>query len=368
MLRRPTGFVERAWSGLPGSAPWTSALTPLAWIYAAASARARRRAAALRSEAEGAHVIAVGGLTVGGSGKSSVARWLAGQAAAWGRAAILLRGYGASPPAGAELVPDFDGLATAPRVARYGDDALAHRVALPRGVAVVVGADRREGALAATSGFGARTLVLDDGWEQCGLRWNELWIVLDPARPAGNGALLPAGPLRRPVECLLEATKLTFVIDGEGGLPEATRAWAARHAEGVPVLSFRRVARGVSVPGCADTVPFPSGARVGLVSGIGAPGRFERFVRAQGGSVTGHAVFPNHASWRPPELERVLEALTRAGSGLVLLTEKDEPRWPAGLRGSTAVRVLRTTLLPLDPPDMPLNPLRAALAGGTPLG
>ena len=368
MLRRPSAVLERAWSGLPGSVPWTRALAPLALLYGAASAHARERAAAHRSRIQGAHVIAVAGLTVGGSGKSGVARWLAGQAAVWDRAAILLRGYGAARRGGAEFVPDLDGLAAASRVGRYGDDALAHRLALPREAAVVVAADRLEGARAATSGFGARTLVLDDGWEQDGLRWDELWIVLDPLRPEGNGDLLPAGPLRRPVETLREGTRIVFVLDGEPALPETARRWVGDHGFGVPSLTLRRVVRGVSGPGRLEVEPPRVGARVGLVSGVGAPARFERLVRAQGLVVTGHAAFSNHAAWRPRDLERAIDALAVAGSECVLLTEKDEPRWPAGLRTPVPVRVLRTELTPLDSPASALEPLRTALAGRSMLG
>jgi tetraacyldisaccharide 4'-kinase len=313
-------------------------------------------------------VVAVAGLTVGGSGKSGVARWLAGRAAERDRAAILLRGYGAVRRGGAEFVPDLEGLAAAPRVRRYGDDALAHRFALPRDVAVVVAADRLEGARAAIFGFGARTLVLDDGWEQDRLRWNELWIVLDPLRPEGNGGLLPAGPLRRPLETLREGTRIVFVLDGETALPETARQWAADHGLSAPILALRRVVRGVSGPGRPEVGPPPAKARVGLVSGVGAPARFEGLVRAQGLVVAGHAAFPNHAAWRPRALERAIGRLELAGVECVLITEKDEPRWPGGLRTRIPVQVLRTELQPLGSPASALEPIRSALAGGSTLG
>ena len=39
------GAVERAWSGAPGTVPWTLALAPAAALYAAASGATRHRAA-----------------------------------------------------------------------------------------------------------------------------------------------------------------------------------------------------------------------------------------------------------------------------------------------------------------------------------
>ena len=102
-------MFERAWSGEPGSPRWTRLLAPLSFAYALGSAFARGRAAKLRQRIPTAHVIAVGNLTVGGTGKSSVARWLALEAAAAGAsAAIVLRGHGArGARGGPRVVPEL---------------------------------------------------------------------------------------------------------------------------------------------------------------------------------------------------------------------------------------------------------------------
>jgi tetraacyldisaccharide 4'-kinase len=126
-VRGIAGSFERSWSGEPGQVAWTKALLPLAAGYAIASGFARRRAAAGRRALDGAHVIAVGNLTVGGAGKSSLARWLALQALTAGaRAAVLLRGHGSDASArGPGVVPDFSNYPLLARVGRYGDEAIA---------------------------------------------------------------------------------------------------------------------------------------------------------------------------------------------------------------------------------------------------
>src|SRR6185503_10812969 len=176
------GALERSWSGEPGVIPWTLALLPLAGAYAIGSGWARRAAARTRVSVEGVHVVAVGNLTVGGTGKSSIARWLAGEVAeAGGRGAVLLRGHGANAAVDAPAaVPDFGGLPLAGASGRYGDEALAHRAALPRSIAVIVGPDRARAASSARFGYGATVAILDDGWEQRRLAWNELWVTVDP--------------------------------------------------------------------------------------------------------------------------------------------------------------------------------------------
>ena len=362
------GALERAWSGEPGAWGWTRVLLPAAAAYAAASSVARRRASRARRGIAGLYVVAVGSLTVGGAGKSSLARWLALEAIAGGaRAAILLRGHGAGKAHGAtEVVPDFDGYPFGGALKRCGDDAVAHRAALPRSVAVAVDRDRRRAALAVRSGYGAAVAVLDDGWEQPRLLWNELWVLLDPHCPRGNGWALPAGPLRRPTETLREADVVAFVLEGEEeDVPESTLQWTAARAPGAAVVRFRRALHGVSGlgGGAVEAWERDWGPAV-LVSGVGAPGRLERFARSSGIEFVHHAAFPDHARWERAALEPALAGAAAQGARIALVTEKDEARWPAGVRSTIPVRVLRASLRPIDPTDAALFRVRAAAAGG----
>jgi tetraacyldisaccharide 4'-kinase len=370
-VRGIAGVIEGSWSGEPGSPAWTKALLPLAAGYAAASGIARRRARRKRRPLPGCHVIAIGNLTVGGTGKSTIARWLAQEAVRTGvRAAVLLRGHGAGDlPDGSGVVPDFAGYPLRERTARYGDEAVALRLALPREASVAVSRDRGRAARAVRSGYDARVLILDDGWEQGSLAWDELWVTLDPRHPAGNGSLLPAGPLRRPVRSLREAARLVFLLEEPGEtVPEATRAWAGRVAPGVPTLRFQRTLRGTSPLGKSEPPePLPRGARVAVVSGIGAPSRLDRFLRAAGAEVRFHAAYPDHARWSAASLEPALSRARREGVETVLITEKDEPRWPPGLDAAIATRVIRTGVLPLDPVEEALRPMRRAVARLAPI-
>ncbi len=366
-MRGIAGWVERSWSGEPGSPSWTKALLPLAAGYAVLSGVARSRARANRRPIEGCHVVAVGNLTVGGTGKSTIARWLATEAAASGaRAAILLRGHGAdAPPDDRGVVPDFAGYPLAKAIARYGDEGLALRRSLPREVSVAIDPNRMRAGRAARSGYGARVLILDDGWEQESLAWDELWVALDSRRPLGNGQLLPAGPLRRPGSAIREATRIVFVLEEpDEVIPQSTAAWLDREAPGIPRLRLRRAMLGTSPPGTAGTPETPApGSRVALVSGIGAPARLTRFVLAAGLDLRYHAAFPDHARWSVSALRTALSRGAREGAEVVLITEKDEPRWPADLGGALPVRVIRTGIAPLDPVDEALRAIRAAAAG-----
>jgi len=344
------GIVESSWSGAPGSVPWTAALAPVAALYERGARRARRRAAESRRTLRDVHVIAVGNLTVGGTGKSSLARWIAERAAGGARAAVLLRGHGGSRSGpDPEAVPDFAGYPLARAAERFGDEAAAHRAALPPRVAVIAGRDRLRAARLARDGYGARTVVLDDGWEQGTLTWNVLWVALDPDRPAGNGRELPAGPLRRPPGTLGDASVLAFVLEGaDETVSDRAVAWAQGLAPVAAIARFRRVLRGLAPWGG----PTGDSGAVGpalLLTAVGAPARVERFVRGAGIEVAAHAAFPDHARIAPERLREALREGARRGAAVALVTEKDEHRWTMPADPPIPVLALRTGLLPLDP-------------------
>ncbi len=192
-----------AWRSLP--------LWPLALLYRMILAlRALAyRSGLFRVEHVDVPVIVVGNLTVGGTGKTPVAAWLARQLEARGRrVGVVLRGYGGSHRGAPRIVAPADD----PGIT--GDEALVHA---RRGVhVVVIGADRVAAAgLAAEQG--AEVVVCDDGLQHARLARDYEIAVVDGARGLGNRWLLPAGPLREPAR-ELESVHAVVVTErgGEG--------------------------------------------------------------------------------------------------------------------------------------------------------
>lgn len=356
------GALERSWSGR--STPWTLALAPLALGYAAGSAVARGRASSSRHALEGTPVLCVGGLTVGGSGKSSLVRWLAEAIVdRGGHPAVVSRGHGRDDVTLTLVLPDSPDYPADRLARRAGDEAAALRAALSTEAVIAVGRDRRRAALRAIAGYGATSVLLDDGWEQGTLAWDRLWVAVDPAHPFGNGWVLPAGPLRRPSGTLREAHVIAFVLEAGDEITETILRAVRAQAPQAAILRFRRSLDRVTVLG--DRGPSASllqGAPVALVTGVGAPDRVERLVAASGAHVVHHAAFPDHARFEQDDLARALERGAAAGATEALITEKDEARWPRSFQPSLPVRVLRTRLTPLDPVEPHLDGL--APAGG----
>ena len=146
-------------------------------------------------------VVVVGGLTVGGTGKTPICIALALELSARGfKPGILTRGYKSNCPSFPCQVP----LTGAPEV--YGDEPCLMRQATH--VPVVIDPKRSRGA-DYLAGLGVDVIITDDGLQHYALDRDVEICVLDGARMLGNGHLLPAGPLReakwrlKTVDCIV---------------------------------------------------------------------------------------------------------------------------------------------------------------------
>ena len=161
--------VHWLWGASPAARVARLPLIPLAGAYWAVMKlrAAQGGAGAVRLPLP---TIAVGNLSVGGTGKTPLAAWIAAYCAARGRTpGILLRGYG-------------------------GDEPLVHRRLVPQGV-VVANPDRVAGAAAARA-QGARVLVLDDAYQLLDVGRDLNIAVVSAESAAASPWPLPAGPWR----------------------------------------------------------------------------------------------------------------------------------------------------------------------------
>ncbi|MEY2854174.1 MAG: hypothetical protein RL030_1306 [Pseudomonadota bacterium] len=269
-------WLQRAW--YERRAPLL--LRPLSWLYrgvVAVRAGFYRRGWCA-SDHPGVPVVVVGNITVGGTGKTPVVLWLVARLRERGVAVgIASRGYG-----GSERGPR---LVDAPaRAAEVGDEALM--LARASGAPVCV-ARRRAAAARELVRQGCELVLCDDGLQHLALRRDLEVVVVDARRGLGNGALLPAGPLREPAR-RLESVDL-LLLNGEGparGLPAAARA----RAMGFQLFlgEAQALADGARRP-LADFSSDP----VHAVAGIGDPQRFFAALRVAGLKLVEHA-FPDH--------------------------------------------------------------------------
>ena len=144
-------------------------------------------------------VVSIGNISAGGTGKTSLVRYLAQELGRTLRVAVLLRGYRRKSK-GTLVVSEWGELKVG--VEEAGDEAYLLAKLLPS-ASVVVSEDRYRGGLLAVERLGAELIVLDDGFQHRRLH-RDLDIVLLRRRDLTD-SLLPAGLLREPIENLSRA-------------------------------------------------------------------------------------------------------------------------------------------------------------------
>jgi tetraacyldisaccharide 4'-kinase len=249
--------------------------------------------------------VAVGNLTVGGSGKTPIAIWIAHYYVSHGLVpGILLRGYG-------------------------NDETQVHQHAVPEAVVVadpdrVVGADR---ALAR----GAQVLVLDDAYQRLDVRRDLNIAVISAETTRAVRWSLPAGPWREGWGALDRADAV--IVTRKRATPEAALALAAKLQNKVsgPVaiahLGLRYLEGMVS--GRRHPASSLAGKRVVAASGIADPDAFVAQTKATGAAVQ-VATWKDHHDYREEDVAWLAHAASRADH--VVITQKDavklRDRWP----------------------------------------
>ena len=303
--------LEGLWYGdSPGARLGRAALWPAVRMYSAA---VRLRGAMydrgmLESVEAPIPVLAVGNVSVGGTGKTPVAAWAVARLRERGaHPAVLLRGYG-------------------------GDEPLVHEMLNP-GTPVVRDADRVRGARTAHAA-GADCLVLDDAFQHRRLARTADWVLVAAERFSRTTRVLPAGPLREPLEALSRADvaivtrKIASVADADA-VAERIASVAGIAAAVVHLAPSALVdAREGTIRGL-DTL---RGGRVLAVAAVGEPEAFFAQLRDLGARHVDALPYRDHHAFTATDVAQLVRAAALADA--VVCTLKDAvklaPQWPAG--------------------------------------
>lgn len=293
---RPGGLVSELWRGdrpRPATRLLGIGLAPGEIAFRAAVAVRNRWYDRMRLTVPPIPVVSVGNLTVGGTGKTPVVRWLGDWFRRRGvRTAVVVRGYGR------------DEVALHRRW--FGDEA------------VFAGSDRRAGVRAAGKG-GYDLALLDDGFQHRRLA-RALDIVLVAAEDPWRVRLLPRGRYREPLSAAGRAT-LVFLTCRTAG-PGAVRSWRerlARAAPGVPVLNLE-----MTMGDWSDLAGGPAsapGEDVLAVCSIARPRAFAAGLEALlPGTRIELAAYPDHHEYTAGD---VAALLARRAGRTIVCTDKD---------------------------------------------
>lgn len=252
-------------------------------------------------------VLSVGNLTVGGTGKTPVAAWLARRILDRGvTPGIVLRGYG-------------------------GDETIVHR-RLNEGIPVIADPDRARGIREAiASGVGA--VVLDDAFQHRRAGRDADVVLINADAWSGRPRLLPAGPWREPLRSARRATLIivTRKIADKTVVDDVRRA-LANAAPRVRVVAAHLAPAELTSTATGQNLPLHAlrGADLTAIAAIAHPDAFFKQL-TELGAIVRPISFPDHHAFTADEARSLVSRAS--SSDFVVCTLKDavklEALWPA---------------------------------------
>jgi len=313
----------------------------------------------LRDKTLGVQVIAIGNLTVGGTGKTPVVEKFARELRDAGRNVVILsRGYRSKPQPLHQFLLNkilLRGDQTPPRVVSDGKSLLLDSemagdepymlASNLKDVVVLVDKDRVKSGRYAIEKFGCDTLLLDDGFQYWHLRGRRHDVVLiDCQQPFGNGHLLPRGTLREPPSHLARAH--TIFITKSDGDTAGLRARIAKHNSAAGLIEcvhhplyFEDVFSGEQ-----HNLNLIKGRKIASLSGIAQPESFEQSLVKLGGELVYSKRFADHHRFTQQEILNTINRGKKRQAEFIVTTQKDAVRFPKIDRRDLSIYFIRVEI------------------------
>lgn len=312
--------LERLWERhlKPGEFLRWLPLAPAAGVYRAALA-ARNRYWRGRAKRAKVFTVSIGNLTVGGSGKTPFALFLAARLAEHGlRPAIVSRGYGRKSGKRAAIVANAGSLRVTPEEA--GDEPAMMSKSFGGPIAV---ARRRIDAIELVEReTDSNAIILDDAFQHVRLVRDLDLVMVNVTRGFGNGWLLPAGPMREPLSAGRRADAIILVSSGVGQRSRVRES----QMEQLGHRSLRAAIRPHALVKAengkwSEMPPTLAGRRVLAVSGLADPSAFYTMLRELDADLVGVLEYADHHRYTPGDWHAIVAAARN--TDLVVTTEKD---------------------------------------------
>lgn len=274
-------------------------------------------------------VISVGNITLGGTGKTPMVRYICQALQKKGaHTAVLSRGYKAKDNSKSLVISRQGHMETSPDVS--GDEAWLLAKSLP-GTDVIIGRSRSESAQLATSQLGAQYLVLDDGFQHRKLFRDLDLILVDASNPFGYGHVVPRGMLREPLDGLNRAHMiiLTKVNQVDLSTLNDVRHQLELLVPDTPVAETIHKPRAIMtleewVQGQEGEAPDQlTNQPIMAVSGIGNPESFKMALESLGYDVCHLMPFGDHHNFTGQDLIAIWNQVFAHGAKALVITEKD---------------------------------------------
>ena len=280
----------------------------------------------LKAHRADAVVISIGNITVGGTGKTPLVVWLCKQIISDSRfkisncrCAILTRGYKAAKDS-RRKTQDTRG-----KTQDYRDEPAILAESCPE-VNVIVNPDRVAGAAEAINKFGAKVLIMDDGFQHRRLVRDLDIITIDGTQPVGYGKMLPAGLLREPITSLKRAgavviTRCDQVTETE--LSEIEKKLSAINPNMIIARSIHSPAYVKSTDNKEISLDNLKDKKIFTFCGIGNPDSFLNTIKTLNCDLAGEKFYNDHHHYTKDCLADIYEQAECLKADLILTTQKD---------------------------------------------
>ena len=273
---------------------WLYLLYPFSFFVSYLTTRKRRKyLKKLPSLKTDVPIIVVGNLTIGGTGKTPLVKYIASKLQELGyKPGLVSRGYGGKYKKTMKVEEDSSVKAT-------GDEAqILSKLKLP----FYIDRDRVRAVEKLTSNHDCDVVIADDGLQHYNLKRDVEIVVIDGKRRFGNNLVFPAGPLRESKKRLKFAD---FIVNNSG--PTENEEFLMN----ISPSKFVHLNSGKSYP----IDQWPMHKEVHAVAGLGNPGRFFDTLNRLGFKLTKHP-FPDHHNYNTNDLHFL-------DHHPILMTEKD---------------------------------------------
>ena len=264
-------------------------------------------------------VISIGNITTGGTGKTPLVIWLCNLLHEKNIAcAVLTRGYKAAK--NSKL-----------KTQNYSDEPAIFAESCPQ-TKVIVNPDRIAGAAEAVDRFGAKILIMDDGFQHRRLVRDLDIITIDAMLPFGYDKLLPAGLLRESLKALKRTD--AAVITRCNQVSNLKLAQIEQKLKFInPHLA---IAKSIHQPICAKTIDEEISVeglkdkKIFAFCGIGNPAAFSKTIEQLGCQLAGSKIYDDHYHYSSNDIADICERAEDAEADLILTTQKDWTKITSG--------------------------------------
>lgn len=276
------------------------ALWPLSILYYLISKTVYRSRSEIRDPRSeiGPVVICIGNIFAGGVGKTPIVRLIAG----YFHIPVVMRGYKGRKVSGR--------VEKASSAADVGDEA---KVMFNMGLDVYVG-DRAKNIQSLVN---AKTVVIDDGFQNPTIKKDISLLVFDSGLRMGNGFMLPAGPLREPLSAIERADGIVIMRRKNTMKRGGAEFIAQLEKYGKPI--FFAKTRSIDPGADGNVVAF---------AGIGYPKKFfDSIAPLYGDRLVKTVSFADHYQYTDADIKKLFQ-IAYDKKATLITTDKDWVRLP----------------------------------------